>query len=117
MAFRARTTLTWSSRIACLMAATTLLAACVGAPVPTNYAPSSTKTATGALTVSDFRYLPSEPDAPKRVAPDVIRNTAVGKIKIDKEVRVFVRDAVFTEMRFVGIKVNDPHRVLTGDIE
>jgi hypothetical protein len=94
-----------------------VLSGCASGPVPINYAPSSVKTATGALTVTDFRYLPSEPGAAKRVDPNVIRNTAVGTIRIDREVRVFVRDAVFSELRFVGIKVNDPHRVLSGEIE
>jgi uncharacterized lipoprotein len=93
------------------------LAGCAGGPVPVNYAPSSVKTATGALTVGDFRYLPSEAGATKQVAPNVIRNTAIGTIGIDREVRTFVRDAVFSELRFVGIKTNDPHRVLTGEIE
>jgi len=53
----------------------------------------------------------------KPVAPDVIRNTAIGTIKVDRPVKVYVRDAVFAELRFVGIKTNDARRVLTGDIE
>jgi len=99
--------------LACLGA----LYGCVGGPVPLNYAPSSVKTAAGSLSVADFRYLPSEPGAVKPVAADVIRNTAVGTIKIDRPVKVYIRDAVFAELRFVGIKTNDERRVLTGEIE
>jgi hypothetical protein len=100
-----------------LCAAFMILSGCVSAPIPLNYAPSSVKSATGALSVGDFRYLPAEPGAVKLQAPNQIRNTAAGSIKIDKDVKVFVRDAVFAELRFVGIKTNDPVRVLTGDIE
>jgi uncharacterized lipoprotein len=104
-----------------LLAAVTLVAGCAGAPVPVNYAPSSVMTASGSLSVSDFNYLPAEvkPKEPEKspVAPNQIRNTAMGSILIDKEVKVFVRDAVFSELRFVGVKVNDEKRVLKGDVE
>jgi uncharacterized lipoprotein len=93
------------------------LSACVSGPVPINYAPSSVKTASGALSVGDFTYLPSEPPRPKLVPADVIRNTAAGTVKIDRPVRVFVRDAVFAELRFVGIKTNEPGKILTGEIQ
>ena len=93
-----------------------ILAGCQAGPAPINYAPSSVKTATGSLSVSDFKYLPAEPDAAKKVPADVIRNTAAGTIKIDREVRVFVRDAVFAELRFVGVKTNDTGKVLSGEI-
>jgi uncharacterized lipoprotein len=93
------------------------LSGCVSAPIPLNYSPSSVKTAAGSLSVGDFRYLPSETGAAKIQPPDQIRNTAIGSIKIDKPVKVFVRDAVFAELRFVGIKTNDPAKVLTGEIE
>jgi hypothetical protein len=99
-----------------LLLGSLLLAGCAST-VPMNYSPSSVKSATGALSVADFRYLPAEPSAPKPVAADVIRNTAMGTIKIDREVKVFVRDAVFAELRFVGIKTNDGGKVLTGNIE
>jgi uncharacterized lipoprotein len=85
--------------------------------IPMNYAPSSVKTATGALVVADFTYQPAAPTAAKPIPPDVIRHTALGQIKIDRNVNVFVRDAVFAELRFVGIKTNDDRRVLSGDIE
>jgi hypothetical protein len=93
------------------------LVGCANAPIPVNYAPSSVKTATGALQVGDFKYLPAEAGATKPIPANLIRNTAMGEIKIDRDVKVFVRDAVFAELRFVGVKANDPGKVLTGDIE
>jgi uncharacterized lipoprotein YajG len=104
-----------------LVASLAALAGCAGAPVPVNYAPSSVMTASGSVAVSDFSYLPAEakPASPEAAvtAPNQIRNTAMGSILIDKEVRVFVRDAVFSELRLVGVKVADEKRVLTGAIE
>jgi hypothetical protein len=104
-----------------LVATLAALTGCAGAPVPVNYAPSSVMTASGSVAVSDFSYLPAEakPASPEAVAvaPNQIRNTAMGTILIDKEVRVFVRDAVFSELRFVGVKLNDEKRVLKGTIE
>ena len=94
-----------------------LLSACATAPLPVNYAPSSVKSAEGSLSVSDFAYLPSKPNEAKPIAPNQIRNTAMGEIKIDRDVSKFVRDAVFSELRFVGIKTNDSSKVLTGEIE
>jgi uncharacterized lipoprotein len=75
------------------------------------------KTATGALTVSDFKYLPSELTAAKPIPANLIRNTAMGEILIDRDVKTLVRDAVFSELRFVGVKTNDQSKVLSGEIE
>jgi hypothetical protein len=93
------------------------LSGCADTPAPVNYAPSSVKTATGSLSVANFKYLPAEPSTPKPIAANQIRNTAMGSIKIDRDVNVFVRDAVFAELRFVGVKTNDDKKVLTGDVE
>jgi uncharacterized lipoprotein len=93
------------------------LVGCANAPIPVNYAPSSVKTATGALQVGDFKYLPAEAGSAKPIPANLIKNTAMGEIKIDRDVKAFVRDAVFAELRFVGVKTNDPAKVLTGDIE
>ena len=105
------------SAAASIAAVVISLAGCASPPIPVNYAPSSVKSATGSLSVSDFNYLPSTSASGKRVAPNQISNTAMGEIKIDRNVNVFVRDAVFSELRFVGIKTNDTSRVLSGDIE
>jgi uncharacterized lipoprotein len=96
--------------------------------VPVNYSPSSVLSASGALKITDFTYLPAQPtpaNAPapadkkprKAVARNQIRNTAMGNIFIDRDVNVFVRDAVFAELRFVGIKTDGTGTVLRGEIE
>jgi len=87
--------------------------------LPVNYAPSSVMTATGTVSVTDFTYLPSEVAPPGKtvVATNQIRNTAMGDIKIDRDVKVFVRDAIFSELRLVGIKTTENSRVLKGEIE
>jgi hypothetical protein len=98
----------------------TLLSGCASGPgAPVNYAPSSVMTVAGALSVGDFSYLPFEKQAKDKtpIVSNQIRNTALGDIKIDRDIKVFVRDAVFAELRFVGIKVNDPNRILKGEIE
>jgi hypothetical protein len=82
-------------------------------PAPVNYSPSSALTAAGTVKVEDFRYLPA---LNGKVAPNQLRNTAMGDFKIDKNIDGFFRDAVFKEFRFVGIKVDGTNRVITGDI-
>jgi len=94
-----------------------LLAGCAAPPIPTNYAPSSVMSANGALSIADFKYLPAESTAERKVASNVIRNTAIGTIEIDRDVNKYIRDAVFAELRFVGIKTNDNSQVLSGEIQ
>ena len=90
------------------------LAGCVSdPPLPVNYAPSSVLTASGSTSVSTFRYLPAEMG---KVEPNQIRNTAIGNIRIEKDVSVFLRDAVFSELRFVGVKLDNQERVLSGEV-
>ena len=107
-------TLAGFAALACSVA---LLSGCVTGPAPVNYAPTSVKTVKGAVGVGDFVYLPSEPGAAKKVDPDVIQNTAVGTVRIDRPVKTFVRDAVFAELRIVGVNVSDTQKILTGEIE
>ncbi len=109
-----------------------LLAGCTTPPIPVNYSPSSVLSASGTLKISDFAYLPAQAptadatgaDTTKKqkskkkvVAKNQIRNTAIGDIMIDRDVAVFVRDAVFAELRFVGIKTDSSATVLHGQIE
>lgn len=117
-AFANKKTLGGRARLAAGLLSVSMLSACVTAPLPVNYAPSSVMSAKGAVIVSDFKYLPPE-KAPKEkpIATNQIRNTAMGEILIDRDVKVFVRDAVFSELRLVGIKVNEGSRVLRGEIE
>lgn len=69
--------------------------------------------ASGSLSVKDFQYLPA---VNGRVANNQIRNTALGSVIIDKDVSVFVKDAVFAELRFVGLKLDNPQRPMSGVI-
>lgn len=93
------------------------ISGCATQPMPVNYAPSSVKSVAGALSVSDFSYSPSKSNTPKPVASNQIRNTAMGNVKIDRDVSKFIRDAVFAELRFVGVETNDPSKILSGDVE
>jgi hypothetical protein len=88
------------------------LAGC--AAVPVNYAPSSVLSASGSTSVSEFRYRPADNGV---VTPNQIRNTAAVKITIDRDVNLFFRDAVFSELRFIGVKMDNQERVLSGEIE
>lgn len=99
--------------LAALAVSTLLLAGCVDT-VPIDYSPSSTLTATGTVEVADFRYLPA---LNGRVAANQLRNTAIGDIKLNQNVDKFYRDAVFKELRFVGVRVAGSDVKLTGDIK
>ena len=102
----------------CAIICSGILTGCTTYLVPMNYAPSSVKTATGALTVSEFKYIPSEPAETKPIRSNQIKSTAIGgDILIDRDVKVFVRDAVFAELRAIGVKTNDSSKVLSGAIE
>lgn len=88
--------------------------ACAPAPIPITYSPSSAMSATGNVIVGSFRYLPS---IKGQVAANQFRNTALGDFKVDHNIDEFYRDAVFKELRFVGVKLDgSSKRVLTGDI-
>lgn len=89
------------------------LAGCAGT-APVTYAPSSTLTATGAVEVTTFAYLPAQTG---QVKPNQLRNTALGAIMLDKNIDQFYRDAVFTELRFVGVKVTSDKLKLSGEIK
>jgi hypothetical protein len=90
------------------------LAGCSTPGITLNYSPSSVLTASGAVTVSDFKHLPA---INGKVAPNEIRNTALGTPKFEQDISLFFRDAVFKELRFVGVKVDGKDRVLTGEIQ
>lgn len=102
---------------ASIAVAALVLTGCANAPAPVNYAPTSIKTIQGSLTIAPFTYLPASPKASKVVPANVIRNTAMGEFKIDKDVSTFVRDAVFLELRTMGAKMDNPAKVLNGEIE
>jgi len=95
------------------LAVISLLTGCVMTN-PVNYAPSSVLSASGHVSVSDFAYLPA---LQGKVKPNQIRNTAIGSALFDQNISTLFRDAVFKELRFVGVNIDDQARVLTGEIE
>lgn len=96
-----------------LLGSILLLASCVST-VPINYAPSSVLSANGTVKVESFSYLPAQAGT---VKSNQIRNTAMGNVFMEKDVSTIVRDAVFAELRFVGVKVGTEGNVLTGEIQ
>lgn len=90
----------------------TLVSGCVSTTFI--YSPSSSLTATGSVMVSDFKYLPS---INGKIDPKSIYTTSYFNIDLDKRVDVSYKDAVFKELRSVGIKTNSKDRILTGDIQ
>jgi hypothetical protein len=99
--------------IAAVAALAVALSGCTGT-VPVDYSPSSTLSASGTLQVGDFRYLPS---INGKYKPNEVHNTAMGQILFDKNVDTFIHNAVFLELRQVGIKVGAGDKKLTGDIK
>jgi uncharacterized lipoprotein len=89
------------------------LSGCVST-LPMNYAPSSTLSASGSVSVVPFTYAPAQSG---KVDANQIRNTAIGSMHFEQNIDIIFRDAVFKEMRFVGVKVDDPKRKLSGDIQ
>ena len=105
--------MTFQTRVLALLAAC-LLAGCASKPLPLNYAPGSVLSAEGRAQVDAFEYLPATKG---EVKPNQIRNTAIGSILFEKQIDGIVRDAVFAELRFVGVKVGPEGNVLSGQIE
>ena len=101
-----------TTALASLTLTLNVLAGCT-TTVPLNYSPSSVLSASGAVTVSDFDYLPASNG---KVQPNQIKNTAMGSLLFDQNISVFFRDPVFKELRFVGVKVDNKDRMLTGEI-
>lgn len=101
-------------KLAGILALVAITTGCANAPITLNYAPSSTMSVEGELKVGDFKYLPGE-NNPK-VKPNQIRNTAIGDVLLEKNVDEYFETALFTESRFVGLKVNDSSNLVSGDI-
>lgn len=100
---------------AIVMASAIVLSGCVTL-LAVNYSPSSTMTVSGGgVQVAPFAYLPTTTGT---VKPNEIRKTSIfGPNMFDQNIDVLVRDAVFKELRFVGIKVNDQGKKLSGEIQ
>jgi hypothetical protein len=82
--------------------------------VPVYYAPSSVLSASGSVSVVPFTYAPA---LSGKVKENQIRNTAMGRVLLEQNVDVMFRDAVFKELRFVGVRVDNPNRQLSGEIQ
>lgn len=91
---------------------TTFMEGC--AKIPLSYSPGSVRKASGSVSISGFKYLPSETG---KVKPFQIYNTTLGNLKFDTNIDIFFSDAVSTELRFVGVKLDDKTRILSGEIE
>lgn len=70
--------------------------------------------ANGSVIVTPFSYLPA---VTGKVKANQIQNTAIGNLYFDQNIDVMIHDAVFKELRFVGIKVDGSDRKLTGEIQ
>lgn len=92
-----------------------LLAGCGTPTVSMNYAPSSVLSLSGHASVADFKYLPPIKDP--KIKPNQVRNTALGNVLFDDPVDRMFRDAVFKELRFVGVTLDRNDLVLSGEIE
>jgi uncharacterized lipoprotein len=82
--------------------------------IPLSYLSSSVNKVSGSVSISNFKYLPAETGA---VKPFQIRNTALGKLKFDRNIDIYFRESVSMELRFAGVKLDDKTRVLNGEIE
>lgn len=98
---------------AIVMVSTIALSGCA-TTLPVNYSPSSAMTVSGAVAIAPFTYLPATTGT---VKPNQIRNTALGNAMFDQNINVLVRDAVFKELRFVGVNVKDQDKKLSGEIQ
>ena len=70
--------------------------------------------ASGSTAVAPFMYTPATTG---KVKPNQIRNTAIGDSLLEQSIDIFVRDAIFKELRFVGVNVADQSKKLSGEIQ
>jgi len=82
--------------------------------IPLSYLPSSVNKVSGSVSISNFKYFPAETG---EVKPFQIRNTALGKLKFDKNIDIYFRESVSMELRFAGVTLDNKTRVLNGEIE
>jgi uncharacterized lipoprotein len=82
--------------------------------MPINYAPSSVLSATGSVSVMPFTYLPAQNG---RVKQNQIRNTAMGTLLFEQNIDTIIKEAVFKELRFVGVKTDSPNIKLSGEVQ
>jgi uncharacterized lipoprotein len=78
-----------------------------------NSAPTTAFIAGGAVRIGAFDYLPP---AGGKIAPDVIRNTAIGEMKLDQPVADFVAQALIKQFRLAGVALDKGDLTLTGTV-
>lgn len=66
--------------------------------------------------MADFKYLPAQA-ADSKIKPNQIRNTALGNVLFDQPIEKIFKEALFKELRFVGVKLDNPDRQLGGEVE
>lgn len=98
---------------AAMAVAASFLSGCASQPLTMNYSPSSTLSAEGSVKVASFAY--SAADGSK-IKKNQIRNTALGNAYFEKDIATIYQEAVFKELRFVGIKVDSTKLDLGGDV-
>lgn len=84
------------------------------ARIPLSYLPGSVSKISGSVSISNFKYIPAETG---KVKPYQIRNTSLGSLKFDKNIDIFLRNAIFEELNSAGVKLDDKNRILVGEIE
>ena len=75
--------------------------------------PTTAMIAGGAVSIDAFDYLPIKTF---KMAPDQIRNTAIGNIHLQTPVGQFLAEAVQKQFRLAGVDVESKDRFLSGTI-
>jgi hypothetical protein len=100
------------SRLASVFALAFSLISC--SAIPMDYFPSSAMSASGELNIGNFQYLPA-------VRGEVLRNQIhstqqLRDAEIVPDVADYFRDAVTTELKFIGLRVRPGAPTLRGSI-
>jgi uncharacterized lipoprotein YajG len=90
------------------------LAGCQGAPITTNYTPSSLIQGKGSIQVQPFAYAPADAGKTK---PDQIPNSAIGQLHLNKPVGTYVSDAFASEFKYAGFQLDDSKHSLVGTVQ
>jgi hypothetical protein len=80
--------------------------------LPLRYWPGSMLSRSGAVSVAEFDYLPA---LSGRVRTHQNQNRALDNLFFDHEIGAFYKDAVFQELRCVGVTMPSGRRTHTGE--
>lgn len=87
---------------------------CASATIPVNYTAQNTVRIKGAMSIGEFRYLPTEEG---KVKPNQVKNTAMGAVYIGANIADLVRRATVVELEQSGISIaEDSPLELSGDV-